>query len=375
MVTVYTNAKLVTGGELLQGQDVVVENGVIRSIVPQGSVAGEILDLQGDYLSTGFIDLHCHGAGGDEFIDGDPAGARRVCAIHAQGGTRVLYPTISATDYDTMYAALEAIEKVQQDCDLIIPGVHLEGPYLSPEMCGAQDCSYITAPVAADYTRLIDRFGSLIARWTYAPERDDTTFCKALTAQGIVPSMGHSAAEYEDVCAAYDAGCKLVTHFYSCTSTIVRRGGFRHLGIIETAYLLDDMTVEAIGDGCHLPPELMRLIVKLKGADKVCLITDAIRYAGPQAAEQTLGGTANVPYLIEDGVAKLMDRSAFAGSIATTETLLQRTVAAGIPLPEVVRMLTETPAKTMGLTDCGSIAAGKRALFTRFDENLNVKPL
>jgi N-acetylglucosamine-6-phosphate deacetylase len=169
--------------------------------------------------------------------------------------------------------------------------------------------------------------------------------------------------------AALAGGNRLVTHLYSCTSTITRHGGFRHLGVIESAYLLDDIYVEAIADGCHLPPELLRLIVKQKGVERVCLITDAIRFAGRQSGE--VGGA--VPYVIEDGVAKLADRSAFAGSIATVDVLIRRTVNAGISLAETVQMMTETPAKVMGLEGMGRIDKGYRAVFTILDRELCVR--
>ena len=372
MVTIYQNAKVVTGGQILEGFEVITENGKIVSVQPLQPHEETVIDCKGAYLVPGFIDLHCHGAGGFEFIDGDPETFKKACEIHASHGTKVLYPTISACNYDTMYHALEAAEKVIADCPLCIPGLHLEGPYLAPEMCGAQDTSYITPPVKEDYTRLIERFGKLIARWTYAPERDDGSFLQALNDNGIVASIGHSAAEYDVVKYASEHGCNLITHLYSCTSTITRHGGFRHLGIIETAYLLDDIHVEAIADGCHLPPELMRLIVKCKGSDKVCLITDAIRHAGMTEIPKTMSGTANVPYFIEDGVAKLADRSAFAGSIATTDVLLKRTVAAGIPLADTVKMLTEVPAKVMNLTEKGKVENGFDADFTFFDEDFNI---
>ncbi len=372
---VYQNADVVTDGAVLGLRDVVCENGRILENCPAGTGRGdEIRDLCGAYLAPGFIDLHCHGAGGYEFIDGTPEAVIGAAAVHAAHGTRVLFPTISACSFDTAWRALETLEAARNDCGLRIPGVHLEGPYLSPEMSGAQEPGCITAPVEEDYTRLWNRFGSLIARWTYAPERDeDGRFLKFLRTHGIVPSMGHSAAEYDCVLRAFEGGCCLVTHFYSCTSTVIRRGGFRKLGIIESAWLLDELYVEAIADGCHLPPELLRLILKIKGTDHVALITDAIRYAGTESTG-AVGGSGSVAYVIEDGVAKLADRSAFAGSIATTGRILRVTCDAGISLGDAVKMLTRVPAEIMGLSSLGRIAPGYDAVFTAFDKNLKILP-
>jgi len=378
MVKVYRNARVITDGRILPLQDVVEKAGKIEKILPAGrgdySEADKIVDLEGKYLAPGFIDLHCHGGAGFEFVDGTAEAVEKACRIHADLGTRVLYPTISAMDFETTFRALEAIEKVKECCAVEIPGVHLEGPYLDKEYCGGQDSRFIRPPQPDEYMELLHRFGSLIARWTYAPEHDDGAFLDALTAHGVVASIGHSSAEYADVEKVCSLGCRLITHLYSCTSTITRHGGFRHLGIIESAYLLDDMFVEAIGDGCHLPPELLRLIVKLKGVDRVCLITDAIRHAGMQNCDLMQGGTQSVPYIIEDGVAKLADRSAFAGSIATTERLLHCAVDARISLENAVRMLTQTPAAVMNLKQKGRIAHGYDAQFTILDQKLNVCP-
>ena len=373
MKTLLTNARIVTDGTILDESEVLVADGKILAVGDLRQCAtDEIIDLQGNYLAPGFIDLHCHGGDGYEFIDATEEAFLTACAIHAAHGTRVLYPTISATDFDTMYRVLETAEKVIPQCPLEIPGIHLEGPYLSLEMSGGQDPAYIKAPETAEYERLLNRFGHLIARWTYAPERDDGSFLNALNRRGITPAIGHSAARYEHILPAYENGCRLVTHLYSCTSTITRSGGFRRLGVIESTYLLDGMYAEAIADGCHLPADLLKLIIKLKGTDRVCLITDAIRFAGVDATTPLLGGTQSMPYIIEDGVAKLADRSAFAGSIATTDALLQRSVQAGIALPDVVKMMTQTPAEVMGLAAKGRIAPGYDAQFTVFDSNLHI---
>ncbi|MBE5782697.1 MAG: N-acetylglucosamine-6-phosphate deacetylase [Clostridiales bacterium] len=378
MVSIIQNARIVTDGKILDNHCIVVKDGVIDTILPDHECVipddAATVDLGGKYLSPAWIDLHCHGAGGKEFINGDPKEVIEICKIHADRGTLVLYPTISATDFHTMWRALEAIEQALPECPLEIPGVHLEGPYLSKAMCGAQDTSYITKPVKEEYNALLDRFPKLIARWSYAPEEDDNNeFLNELLRRGVVPAMAHTNADYPDVVRAFEGGNHLVTHLYSCTSTITRHGGFRHLGVTECAYLWDDMYVEAIGDGCHLPPELVRLIVKQKGCQRVCLITDAISFACMDTDAGLVGGTANIPYLLEDGVAKLMDRSAFAGSIASTNVLLKRTVAAGIPLPDTIRMMTETPACAMGLEGYGRIAPGCKALFAAFDGDLDFK--
>lgn len=357
----YDNGVIVTDGKEIMGLGILTEDGMIVDLLAEAPEGAEIVDLGGRYVMPGLIDLHCHGGDGFEFIDGTEESILGACRLHADHGTRVLYPTISATDYDTMVRALEAIERCRDRMPLEIPGVHLEGPYLAPEMCGAQDTGVIRLPDPKEYEALVERFGSLIARWSYAPEKDvDGRFLAFLKEKGITPATAHSAAEYSHMQAALSGGNRLVTHLYSCTSTITRHGGFRHLGVIESAFLMDDIYVETIADGCHLPPELLRMIVKIKGVDRVCLVTDAIRFGGLTSGEVS----GAVPYVIEDGVAKLSDRSAFAGSIATADVLIERTVKAGFSLADTVRMMTETPATLMGLSRKGRIAPGFDADFT-----------
>lgn len=369
---ILTNGKVITDGKVFKGVDILVENGIITDVVPTAP-SQDSIDLKGNYISAGFIELHCHGAMGYEFIDGTKEAYHKICEKHATHGTRVMYPTFSATDFNALYKSLEIFESVKDALPLEVPGVHLEGPYFALEMSGAQNPKYIHEPRKEEYAPLIERFGHLIKRWSYAPELDENNeFLDYLVAHNITSAIAHSAAEYSHILPAFEKGNRLVTHLYSCTSTITRHGGFRHLGIIESAYLLDDMYVEAIADGCHLPPELLRLIVKQKGTNRVALITDATRAGGMTAEEFNGGDSGGMKFIIEDGVAKLPDRTAFAGSIATSDQLLQRTVKAGISLEDTIKMMTETPANIMGLKTKGKIAKGYDASFTVFDENLNI---
>ena len=169
---------------------------------------------------------------------------------------------------------------------------------------------------------------------------------------------------------AIENGCNIVTHLYSCTSTVTREFGFRRLGVVETALLRDDIYAEIIADGKHLPPDLIRLILKAKGVDKVALVTDSLELAGVDAKSGICGVTE---YIIEDGVCKLKDRSAFAGSIATADRLV-RVIRdeAGYPLTDAIKMITEVPAKILGLNK-GSLAPGFDADIVVFDDNINIE--
>ena len=369
---ILTNGKIISDGKEICGYDIVIDGNKIVDVKPTETVNGEKIDLGGNYIAPGFIELHCHGGGGYEFIDATPEAFKKACETHAAHGTRVMYPTISATDYDTMVRVLQTARAVKDTCALEIPGIHLEGPYFALEQCGGQAPGIVRDVDREEYESLLEEYSDIIARWDYAPEKDkDNAFLRDVTDKGILAATAHSSAEYDDVLRAYEGGNHLVTHLYSCTSTITRHQGFRRLGIVESAYLLDDMYVEAIADGCHLPLDLLKMIIKLKGTDHVCLITDALRPGG--IAEEGKEYTdCPVPFVIEDGVAKLLDRSAFAGSIATSDILLKTAVKSGCSVADAVKMMTATPAKVMGLTTKGKIEVGYDACFTVFDENLDI---
>lgn len=352
---------------------VYVENGIITDVTTEERPADEVFDMTGYYVSPGFIDIHTHGGGGYRF-EGSTEEIVNGCNFHLTHGTTAICPTVSAAPFASMEASARNIKAAMTDPRVkgTILGVHMEGPYLSAKQAGAQCPIHITPPMEEDYLPFIREHADVISRWTYAPETDtDEKFVKTLQEYGIIPSAGHTDAIYDDLLRAYEQGCALVTHLYSCTSTITRDHGFRRLGVIETAYLLDDMSVEIICDGKHLPPELIRLIYKIKGPDRIALVTDSLALAG---TEQTHGFMQDTEFIIEDGVCKLMDRSAFAGSIATADRLVRVAVKeAGIPLPDAVKMMTQTPARIMGLTQKGRLARGTDADLAVFDEDIQIK--
>ncbi len=364
--------KIVLLNSLFSGY-IYFENGKIANVTNEELPFSYEYDFTGLFVSPGFIDIHTHGGGGYRF-EGSVEEVVNACNFHLKHGTTSICPTISADDISIMSGALERVEQAMESSYLKanIIGVHMEGPYLSVKQAGAQCAQFITPPKEEDYLPLIKNHSNTIARWTYAPENDEgERFAKKLKEYGIVASAGHTDAIYDDMLRAFDNGCRLVTHLYSCTSTITRDHGFRRLGVIETAYLLDDMFVEIICDGKHLPPELIKLVYKNKGDNKIVLVTDSLSLAG---TDFTHGFMQNTEFIIEDGVCKLMDRSAFAGSIATTDRLVRVAVKeADIPLVSAIKMITKNPATVMNLNNKGVIAKGKDADFTVFDDNINIK--
>jgi N-acetylglucosamine-6-phosphate deacetylase len=365
--------KIVLGEALFDGY-IYIDGEKISEVSKNAHSADECYDFTGKFVSSGFIDMHTHGAGGFAFMNSTLDAVVSGCNFHLNHGTTSILPTVSAGAFSTMREAVKNIKAAMQSPDLKanIIGAHLEGPYLSAKQCGAQCPAFITPPIKEDYEGLVEEMGDAIARWTYAPEYDtDAEFCRYLTEMGIVVSAGHTDAKYPDMKKAYDEGCMLITHLYSCTSTITRDHGFRSLGVIESAYLLDDMFVEIIADGKHLPLELIQMIVKIKGPERVALITDSLEIAGTDITEGTMSGT---DFIVEDGVCKLSDRSAFAGSVATADRLIKTMLLAGFDIPTAVKMLTETPANILGLNK-GTLDRGRDADVVVFDSDISVSDI
>ena len=364
--------KIILENEIFSGY-IYLEDGKIVSVETENKPADFEYDYTGLFVSAGFIDMHTHGAGGHPFLNTTKKDVIEGCNLHLENGTTTILPTISASPFTDMKDAVIAIAEAIKsgECKANVLGAHLEGPYLSKEQCGAQCPTFITEPIKNDYTDLIENYGEYIARWSYAPEKDENgEFCKYLTEHGIIASAGHTNAKYEDMKTAIDNGCNLITHLYSCTSTITREYGFRSLGVIESAFLRDELFVEIIADGKHLPIDLVKMIIKIKGTDKTALITDSLEIACTDIKEGVMGGTE---FIVEDGVCKLKDRSAFAGSVATSNRLVKFiSKECGFSLIEAVKMITKVPAEILKINK-GKLAKGFDADIIVFDDEISIK--
>lgn len=383
MKTLFTNARVILRNEIILGS-VLEENGRILTI--REGTWGEhpkdwmVVDAEGLYLSPGFIDIHTHGAGGCDFMDGKDA-IITASKTHMRHGTTTLLPTTVAVSREDLLRCVNDFKVAQKEMQdgPHIPGLHLEGPYFSVEQKGAIDENYIRNPNPEEYQEICEHAGDSILRWSIAPELPGALEMGDYLAQrGILPSIGHSNAEYFDVRRAFFHGYTHVTHLYSGMSTITRRSGFRFPGVIESSYAIDDLTVEIIADGCHLPLEMLRMIWRVKGSEKICLISDSMRFADVCVDNLVVEGLGSREggnsVLIEDGVAKLLDRSAFAGSIATDDRLVKVMYHdVGVPLNECIKMMCYTPANIMGFRSKGSIEPGKDSDLVLFDENIQIK--
>ncbi len=373
-MTIIRNGRVIRG-DVIENAEIAFENGKIVP-VPANTDGAEIIDAAGKYVSPGFVDIHTHGGGGADFLDNTVEAFLTAAKLHAQHGTTTLLPTAtSSTPAETV--GILAVSKEAAEVNTVgadMPGIHFEGPYFSPVQCGAQDPKMVRPPDPAEYEKILS-LSDRIMRWSAAPELEGShEFAAALREHGVLPAIGHSNADYDEVVQALGDGYTHITHLYSCCSTVHRRNAYRYAGIVEAAYLLDDITVEIIADGAHLPPPLLQQVYRFIGPDRTALVTDSMRGAGMTSGESIMGSLeSGHKVIIEDGVAKLPDRSAFAGSVATMDRLVKNMVTlAKATLTDTVKMAATTPARIMGLTDRGTLEVGKRADIVLFDDEFRV---
>ncbi len=374
------NGQIITTSGIINGGCVLITNGTITAVSEKNIDApGSIeIDAGGKYISPGFIDIHIHGGAGHDFMDNTVEAFLAIAKLHARHGTTAMLPTTLTSSKEDLLETLRIYEIADQQnvngSQFI--GMHLEGPYFALNQCGAQDSRYIRNPDPQEYKEILSGT-SVIKRWSAAPELPGAIeFGKYVTSKGVLAAIAHTDAIYEEVVTAFENGYTLATHLYSGMSGVTRRNAYRYAGVIESAYLIDNMDVEIITDGIHLPVPLLKLVYKIKGLGKTALITDAMRAAGMPEGDSVLGSLKNgLKVIVEDGVAKLPDRSAFAGSVATFDRLVRNMVKmADIPLLEAVQMASATPAKIMKIGDKkGSVAVGMDADIVIFDADINVE--
>jgi len=378
----FINAKLIMDDSILQNGYLNVTDGKITGIgtgSPLLSKGVEAFDCKGLFLSPGFVDIHSHGGGGADIMDGTPQDIITAAQTHLRHGTTTYYPTTLTSSDEALFHTFDCFREARKCHDTLphLPGLHLEGPYFDMVEKGAQDPRYIKVPTPGHYMNILEKGEGIISRISFAPELPGALeMADRMQNSGIMLSAGHTAATYEVIRKAFDHGVRHLTHFYSGMSTIHREGGYRILGTVEAGYLIDGLSVELIADGMHLPPDLLKMILKLKNHDKICVCTDSMRGAGMPEGPSILGPKdSGQPVIIEDGIAKMPDRTCFAGSVATTDRLVRvMTYKAGLPLWEAVRMASALPARFMGIDDhTGTLSVGKDADLLLFDDDITIR--
>jgi len=387
----FKNGKVITPMQVFKKGALAIENGIIVDVGYQEKVKkprnSKVIDVKGNYITPGFIDMHVHGGGGSDTMEGTIEALSTMTKAHAKGGTTSLLPTtLTAPSYE-IERVLSCVEKMK-DKDFggaKILGIHLEGPYFSREQIGAQNAEFIKIPRKVEYLKLLNKY-DCIRRVSVAPELEGgLELGQELRKRGILASIAHTNATYQDVLAAIDAGYTHITHMYSGMSGLKRINAYRIPGVIESTLLLNELTTEIIADGHHLPPSLIRLIIRAKGLDKISLVTDAMNAAGLGPGKYSVGG---LDVIVEDNVAKefevsrheenyvakLLARDSFAGSVATMDQLVRNMVnLVGLSIQDAIKMATLNPARVLRIdSERGILFPGLKGDVVVFDENIKI---
>ena len=376
MKTIVAGAKVLLPEGIRQKQ-VTVKDGRIMDVGEhaQPDPGDRLIRAEGLYLSPGFVDIHVHGGGGFSAMSGQARDVIDMANAHALHGTTSILPTTLASPIPKLVSAIEGVRSAAElPCDATILGVHLEGPCLSPAQSGAQSPDDLKIPAETDLTPLYDAWPEGIRMMGAAPELPGAmTLGEELASRGITASIAHSNATYDQVQEALRHGYSDVTHLYSSCSGMIRVHSYRIPGVIEAGLNLDELTVQVIADGKHLPFSLLQLIYRCKGPEKIELITDGLDFSAGELVEGTVYRQLNgMETVYEDGVMKLLSRESFAGSVATMHRCVRTMTEAGVPLPQAVRMASENPARRIGAARKGRIAKGMDADLLLLNEKLDL---
>ncbi len=368
MLTQLINARILTPQGWLKDGSVLIRDGKILEVTncDLAVIGAQLIDVKGMYVLPGGVEIHAHGGGGRDFMECTEDAFRGAVQTHMKYGTTSIFPTLSSSTVPMIEQAAETCTRMMAEKDSPILGLHLEGM----AMAGGQMPENIKNPDPNEYIPIVENW-HCIKRWDAAPELPGAMqFGKYITGKGILASVAHTQAEFEDIRTAYEAGYTHATHFYNAMPGFHKRREYKYEGTVESIYLMDDMTVEVVADGIHVPPTILRLVYKIKGVERMCAITDALACAASDNKE-----AFDPRVIIEDGVCKLADHSALAGSVATMDRLIRTMVQkADIPLADAVRMVSETPARIMNVYDRkGSLQKGKDADIIVMDEDLKIR--
>jgi N-acetylglucosamine-6-phosphate deacetylase len=381
----FRGGTIILTNRLLAGGEVAAAGGRITGVrpAPAHADAAEIVDLQGGYLAPGFVDLHVHGGGGADFMDDTEEAFRAVCRAHARHGTTSLLPTTTVARHDQHLTFLRLCRGVKADPrhgEARVLGAHFYGPYFAAEARGCHPGGPVRPPRPEEYMIYLD-YADCICTATVAPELPGAeAFVRACRARGIRCNAGHSHATFQQVEAAVGWGVRHVDHLFCAmsdrarlrqTQTYPMRGG-----LMEATLYFDELTTEVIADGKHLQRELLLLAYKVKGPDRLALVTDCNRALDMPDGEYVFGPLAGgEPIVRRDGVGLMPEGTALASGVVGMDHCV-RTFhrLTGAPLVEAVRMASLTPARIAGCdANIGSIEVGKRANFVVLDADLAVR--
>jgi N-acetylglucosamine-6-phosphate deacetylase len=355
----FTNARVIFRDSIRADVDVVVRNGKIVELRPPELQSGDAIDLDGNFLAPGFVDLHVHGGAGHDVMEGNAQAFRTICDFHASGGTTSLLLTTATAPFQEILFALTAIGKLRQEIPQIA-GAHVEGPFISRDQAGAQNPEFI-CEATPDLIACLLEHRDVIKRITIAPEITGALAAmKEFSAAGMVVSGGHSNAWEEEARAAVENGMQSVTHTFNCMSSARRRGSKRVAGLLELALTEPKICCELIAEEHHVSPALMKLIYCAKGVDGITLVSDAT--AGAGLADETIFQLAGRKCVVKNGACFLANKPLLAGSASRLIELVRTMMrSAELPLPEAIAMASLNSARAAGLAGKGEIVLGNDA--------------
>ncbi len=373
----YKNAKVIFP-DSIRDCVVVTDQGKIVDVTQRFEECpeGDVVDCKGLYLAPGFVDIHVHGGGNKSAMSENPDDIVAMAEAHLKYGTTSIVPTTLAAPVEQLKRVVNSIKTASEKSkNANILGVHLEGPYISMQYKGAQSPENILNPEKNPPDELFEAWDKILIMGA-APECEGVLeLGDKLRGRGIVPSVAHSAASFEQVEEAVKHGFSDVTHIYNACSSCFKTGLFRNAGVVEAGLYMDSLTVQTIADLRHLPQGLLKLIYKCKGDEGMYLITDGLEFAASDIKENTVYTQENgIKVIYEDRVMKLADGSALAGSVATLSDCVRNIYKCiGIPLYSAVKMASLTPATVVGYGDRkGKIQKGYDADLILFDEEISV---
>ncbi len=381
----FVNVTAILSDRLIENAVVVCHDGVIQSVDTHqsgASLQGNIIDGRGGYLSPGYIDIHVHGGGGADFMDGSVEAVRTACIAHARHGTTTLFPTTTTGSPASIFAMFQAVQQAQGSWDTSsgarIAGIHLYGPYFAEDKVGCHSLSGRRSPEASEYE---DYFASNLVRIaTCAAELPGALdFYRAAAKHRCLITCGHSNASWPEMQQAYDCGMRHVDHFWCAMSNVAsvraRLGVPMRGSMLEFVLGNQHMSTEVIADGQHLAPELLDFAYRLKGSKKLCLVTDCNRAMGMPPGRYLFGNQQEGTWFESDLLVGRAPNGSLASSIQGMDHMVRQMARdTSAPLYDVVRMASLTPAELTSIDNrTGSIEKGKQADLLLLDTQLNVQ--
>jgi N-acetylglucosamine-6-phosphate deacetylase len=387
---VFHNGSLILPDRIVDDGIVICESDRISVVARRSEVAtpsdATFVDAEGGYISPGLVDIHSHGGGGADFMDGTPEAVTTALREHARHGTTTIFPTTTTGTADQVKRMLDACLRARDgwsaDAGARIGGVHFYGPYFADEMVGAHPKDVARAPDPNEYLPYFDL--GIIRIATCAAELPGAeAFCAEASRRGYLVTCGHSNSTWQELQRCFDVGLRHVDHFWSAMSSVASlRQRFNVLqhpmqaGMEQFVLMQPDMSTEVIADGSHLSPELLTFAFRMKGVKRLCLVTDSSRALGMPAGEYVLGpADTGAPFTSNGRVGFQPAERSLASTVVGMDAMVKHmSEMSGATLFETVRMASLTPAERVGMDrEIGSLEAGKRADVLVLDRSLAVQ--